>query len=451
MGRNLNYMESEKQTIQNALEAAVGFMLQEHYPHADKLLWLVLDSEPDNADAWNLLAMIAHRSLRHDMANVFAQRGLALRSDVGPFWSNYASICLALERPEEAIGAAETAIALSPDMAEANFNLACAYYHLSRMHEAIPYFEKTLKLNPALKRAAFFCAMAYLAVGRWKEGWKGFEIRFDPSIKGSVWLAGNDMNKEGWKEIPTWNGTGVLNKKVIVWAEQGYGDQFMFARYLPILRGRGATVKVVCSKEMSRIMMTLADEVYESVEEAGEADYQCPIIALPALLGLPIPFQTRQYLPCRKVAQDCLELKVGLCWQGSKKHSNDRNRSFTGNDFGVFEMEGVSLVSLTKEEDGDESIPINRVKDWADTATLIEQLDLVITVDTAVGHLAAAMGKAVWIILPIRGVDWRWGTEGEDSIWYENVTLFRGGKKALPEAAERLRQLLAKPQLVEMV
>jgi hypothetical protein len=210
-------------------------------------------------------------------------------------------------------------------------------------------------------------------------------------------------------DCPQWRGEPVAGKRVLVWGEQGAGDTIQFARYIRRLRERGAVVWLSCYQQLRRLLVPLVEGDGENATEGF--DYHAPVMSLPLALGDIEPIWDGPYITAdddndvhQEFARDA-RLRVGLCWKGNPFYNNDRNRSIPVESFEALRMDGVVFYSL---QHGEQSLPwmvnlINDCRDYADTAALIANLDLVITVDTSVAHLAGAMGKPVWIVMPERG------------------------------------------------
>lgn len=243
--------------------------------------------------------------------------------------------------------------------------------------------------------------------------------------------------------VPRWDGSRLDGKTVLLWAEQGYGDNIQFIRYVPMMVERGGLVAVVCPPVLRRLFMTVKGvyTIYTTPEEFAGAsyDYHAPIFSLPYIFGTALetipagPYLTSVESTVR--LKPSAALKVGLVWAGNPEHANDWRRSLSlAYLLPLLQQPGVSWYSLqvgpaTREIKrlglSDEIQDLSpQLQDFADTADAINQLDLVISVDTAVAHLAGALGKPVWILLPA-GADWRWLEHRTDSPWYPSARLFR--------------------------
>jgi hypothetical protein len=273
-----------------------------------------------------------------------------------------------------------------------------------------------------------------LLEGRLPAGWVGYERRFE--VKGSV--------PERILGAPRWAGQPLEGKTLLLLAEQGLGDTIQFIRYAPVFTAAGARVTVECQPQLIRLCRSLqgvAEWILPPAAEQASPDYQLPLLSVPAVHGtdlsnIPSP---GGYLRAGDDAVDSWRewlgqaapggRRVGISWAGNPNHRNDRNRSLPPALLSVLgEARRVEWISLQKGVDPPDSLPMRdagrRIGDFADTAGLISNLDLVISVDTAVAHLTGALGRPVWILLPY-APDWRWMLERTDSPRYKSARLFR--------------------------
>lgn len=324
-------------------------------------------------------------------------------------------------------------------------NLGVAYYGAGKREQARQYYQKALALNPTLVLTKFNLSMAMLVEGDF-DGFALYEHRLrreppdDPTRGGSVTILPGLLDKVRW------DGGDLRGKHIVVWAEQGLGDNLMMLRYLPLLRARGAArVTVLCVPSLARTMATAADQVEVDPDWAKTAgfDVYCPSMSLPLCFGtrpdtipaavpyLTVPAATAQ------AWDGCLArlpgLKVGLVWAGGKDFKRDTLRSLNLRQLApLMEVGGVHWISLQKGQAAEDLAEVDwRILDWAyhcddlmDTAALVQQLDLVITVDTAMAHLAGALGKPVWMMSRFEG-EWRWLAGRSDSPWYPTMRIFQ--------------------------
>lgn len=351
------------------------------------------------------------------------------------------------------------AVELAPHHAYAQRILGTAYLNLNRLDEAQRHLRRALELQPDLNLAQLDLAFTLLLAGQLRAGWPLYELR---------WRDAERMPRPAFfRPEAEWPGPPVplAGKAIAVYAEQGLGDVLQFLRYLPRLQALGAQVRCVLQPELVPLV------------EASFAGVQCwtpgrdltvqahvAVVELAGRFGTTldnIPAQVPYLRPPAaargkwrtRMAPWAGRVKVGLAWSGSPRQVNNRNRAVPLRLLlPITEMPGVQCFSLQKGDAGswtEVPVPAGLVDltaewdDFADSAAMFEQLDLVITVDTAVAHLAGALGKPVWILLP-PNADWRWLLEREDSPWYPTARLFR---RAHGEAREmqvgRVREALA--------
>jgi hypothetical protein len=274
-----------------------------------------------------------------------------------------------------------------------------------------------------------------LLLGEYEHGWREYEWR---------WLDGGQQPEFG--ERP-WLGEVPLDgKTLLVHSEQGFGDTLQFVRYVPWLAATGARIVLRVQDPLLPLLKGFpgTDRVIGASEDVPPFDHHCPLMSLPHALGAhrhPIPAEP--YLQAddllrerwrQRLAGARPPVRVGIAWSGSRTHVNDRARSMALADWAPLFDAGASFVSLVKEvREGDQATLANTahiaeaaggLQTFADTAALIAELDLVICVDTAVAHLAGALGKPVWVLLPYMP-DWRWLLDRSDSAWYPSARLFR--------------------------
>lgn len=367
------------------------------------------------------------------------------------------------DKVAEAIVHFERAKALAPERAEVYNNLGNAATAENRLHDAVAHYQHAIRLDPAMPDAHMNLGMALLKLGDLPAGFREFEWRwqtrqFTPFMP----------------PHPRWDGSPLPGKTLLVHTEQGAGDAIQFVRFVQQARPRVGKVLLIAPDSLSALFATAAgvDEIRGAGAIAEQAfDVHIPLLSLPMVLGATlqtIPAQT-PYLsvpPDRQVnvlrmgdgrptTGGKSPLRVGIAWAGSPTQGNDRNRSARLADFApLFEIPSIEWHSLQvgeKSDDLDSSFLIHHssfIKDWADTAAIVSQLDLVISVDTGVAHLAGALGVPAWVLL-CYAPDWRWLLERADSPWYPSARLFRQPRpkdwaSVMAEAAAALRALAAR-------
>ncbi|HEY8750745.1 MAG TPA: tetratricopeptide repeat protein, partial [Tepidisphaeraceae bacterium] len=322
--------------------------------------------------------------------------------------------------------------------AEAFNNLGNIYQERQQPVEAIAAYERALTLNPAYAEAELALGSTLLLAGDFARGWPLYEARWK--------VAGRSANR-GLTQ-PMWDGGDLNGRSILLHAEQGLGDTIQFIRYVPAVRAKGARqVKVLCPPVLARLLEgQLGIDLVVSDESAlPPFDVHFPLVSLPRILGTnletilaPVPYLSadpaRVEFWRRRLNMLTPARNVGLVWAGSASHLNDHNRSIPLAKMGPLAQPGIRFISLQIGEPALQArlpIPGMGLVDWTDelddlaqTAALIVNLDLVITVDTAVAHLAGALSKRVWLMLPA-APDWRWMWGRSDSPWYPTMKLFR--------------------------
>lgn len=384
---------------------------------------------------------------------------LALRPDAAEIHSNRANALLDLNRPDEALANLDRALALKPGYTEALVNRANALRDLNRSQEAIESCDAALTINPELAEAHWNKALEQLLLGDLAQGFSNYEWRWK--------RAGSAPRDFG---VPQWRGEDIGEedlggKAVLLHAEQGFGDTIQFVRYVPLLAARGAKIVLEVPDSLHPLLGAIDGVV--AIISRGQPhpaiDLHCPLMSLPLALGTTLETVPAS-VPYLRAPADRIEAwrlklpasgkpRVGLVWSGKPSHRNDHNRSIAFERFApLLAQNDVDFISLQREvRDGDKPLleksailrPDLDTVDFADTAAIIDTLDLVIAVDTAVAHLAGAMGKTLWLLLPF-SPDWRWMLHRDDSPWYPTAQLFRQPRIAdWDSVVARLREALA--------
>jgi tetratricopeptide (TPR) repeat protein len=339
---------------------------------------------------------------------------------------------------ESAVASYNDALAINPRLADAIVNLGVIAHEQGDVGSALRLYDRALGISPSHSNAHWNRGNALLTLGRLEEGWKEYEYRF--RIRGA-----NATYRDPDREKAAWDGAPFAGKTLLVYAEQGFGDTLQFVRYLPLVKARGGSVVLECQKDLVRILNAFPGvdrmAAREEPVSPGGYDFAVPLLSLPGIFSAgekDIPWSGPYIHPDPAFVErfrgvcDGRALNVGVVRAGNPSHRNDAARSMDRDYFlPVSSIPGVQLYSLQKHAAEVESIPLPGVRDlggelddFAVTAGVIANLDLVLTVDTAVAHLAGAMGKPVWLLLPFVP-DWRWQLEREDSPWYPSLRIFR--------------------------
>lgn len=401
---------------------------------------------PHYSDAWHNLGALLKEMHRYDEAEAIYRHALTLRPDFTKVHNNLGVLLLDADRPLESVEALRTAIALDPGYDMAHNNLGIALKELGHFEEAEAAYRRALELNPEYADARVNAAILQLHLGRFETGWAGYEARSDKRMA----LCNSPAPEV---DFPQWRGETLQGKSILVWYEQGSGDMIQFGRYLPMLKRHGAVrVTLACDRALHALMSGVesVDAVVDgpTARARGGFDYWIQIMSLPLRFGTmsedAIPDAVYLKPDPQRMAYWRERLaglpgrKVGLVWKGNPTHRNDRNRSLPSlaTLAALWKVPGVSFVSLQKGPGEDEAKappagqPIlhlgSGIRDFADSAAITAQLDLVICVDTAAAHLAGSLGKPTWVLLPAHGLDWRWQSTRTDSPWYRGtMQLFR--------------------------
>lgn len=301
----------------------------------------------------------------------------------------------------------------APDDPEPHHHLGGVLARLGRLDLAEAAYRRALEHAPEAHGTARVLGVLLLSQGRYDEGFAYYEARH----------ALPELAKPALP-FPEWRGEVVAGKKVLIWPEQGLGDQIQFARFAPLLKAKGADVTLLCAKPLSRLFADCLGVRVLAAEggvEFPDPDFWVMACSLAARFGSSVDeIPSRPYLRSATAAPKPARepgIRVGLITRGNPAHANDVNRSLPPSDAARLRSMAATVVGLDPTETG--------ARDFADTAAILDQLDLVVSVDTAVAHLAGAMGKPCWVLIPSVETDWRWLRERSDSPWYPSMRLYR--------------------------
>jgi tetratricopeptide (TPR) repeat protein len=391
---------------------------------------------PDHADTHNILGSAFQEKGELDKAVACYRNAIQCDKNSYMAYNNLGSALRLQGNLHEAVVSYQKALQIKPDFTGAMNNLGTALRDKGALGEAMSWYRKAIQLTPDFVDAHWNLSFALLLAGQFEEGWQEYEW---------IWKLKKPKHK---LPQPLWDGADMKGKRILLYAEQGFGDVIQFVRYASMVKAKGAEVILGCQKELKSLLKSIPGVI--SVVAFGELlpqfDLQCPLPSLPRIFNttlVSIPSQV-PYLYADeqlitkwhdRISLHNSQMNVGLVWAGSPGHLNDRNRSCPLNLFlPIACMNGIRLFSLQKEIPerwtSDSVTELNLIdntediEDFSDTAGIIMNLDLVISVDTAVAHLAGAIGKPVWILLPY-APDWRWMLNRNDSPWYPTMRLFR--------------------------
>ncbi len=416
---------------------------------------------------------------RFDEALASFEYALTIQPDHAQTLSNLGSALVHFNRFHEALSRYDQALAAQPDYVDAHSNRGAVLIKLNRFEEAIASFTKALEINPEYAEAHWNEGVCRLSMGDFALGWQKHEWR---------WKAKAFMHTQRNFTQPLWLGKEPLrNKTILLHAEQGLGDTIQFCQYAQQVAALGATVILEVQPTLKTLLrdVTGVSHIIARGETLPAFDFHCPLLSLPLvfdtnldsipfgnvveeanhsligkillrckrLMGSPQPEQATHYVKPdalhkakwkNKLGHTTLP-RIGLVWSGNSIHKDDKNRSIPLSDFlplinkqsqtalpmqfhclqkELRPSDQALLTQLNQQNKIDIAFIGNELKDFSDTAALVDLMDLVITVDTSIAHLAGAMGKPVWILLPF-SADWRWLTNRNDSPWYPSARLFR--------------------------
>lgn len=377
---------------------------------------------------------LAYRGLeQHEAAEHAFRAATQARWDNAPAWFNLATTLVKLDRLNDALQAARTALRVAPldtpvsRLAEVTNEMGRILMALGRPEDALAACARFVKRHPDQTSVMWNMSLCLLLLGRFEEGWAAYEHRFD--------MPDHDPRPEGSIVLDP---AKVAGQRVLVLSEQGRGDMLQFIRYAPLLAERGARVRVQAYPDLVDLLATApgVEMVVSTEDPRPEADLVTPVMSLPLAFGTqPAKVPYLHAPPGRSV---CLgprtRPRIGVAWSGST-HSYERSAMAARTLAPLLALQAFTFHCLQKEiTDGDRAwlnevrppivLHTEALSDFADTAALIAQMDAVVTVDTAVAHLAGALGKPVYVMLSFNP-DWRWLLGRGDSLWYPTACLFR--------------------------
>ncbi len=422
----------------DAMPRAAALFASGDFAGAQALAESIVAADPRHFYALHLLATLAARRGDWSVCVDIATRALAADPSHAEVLSNRGAALRMLDRYDEAIADYDRALARMPRHADAFNNRAVALAALNRHREAIADYDRALALQPAYARARFNRALSLLVTGDLAGGWRDYEARWEGSE--------NAAPRRSFPQ-PVWDGLAPLaGRTLATYAEQGMGDAIQFARYVGLLRARGARVLMEVHAPLKPLLEPLAGagNAFAFGEPLPAFDAHCALMSLPAAFGTTlrdvpagVPYIEA---PAAHVERWRARIaatprpRIGIAWSGSPTLRNDRHRSIPLAAWAPLRGLGATLVSLQKDVRPHDRAALasdprilhfgDELADFRDTAALATLMDLVISVDTSAAHLAGALGRPVWVLLPF-SPDWRWLLEREDSPWYPTARLFR--------------------------
>jgi tetratricopeptide (TPR) repeat protein len=440
-------MENATVTITDALNLAIQLQKKGALENAEEIYNQILDKKPNNPDALHLLGLINHQKGEQEKAIELITKAIQSNPNA-MYYGNLAMIYEALGNNEKSTKNYLKALEINPDYGGAHlayYNLAIDSKNKGEINKSIEYYNKAIKTNPNFSEAYWNRSQILLSTGDFKQGWEDYEHRFkklDPTDP-------REFNK------PKWDGSKLNNKKLLVIGEKDFGDNIQFIRYLQLVKEKGAHITLECKKPLINLFKDLQyiDQIIEKENKVPEIefDYYIHLMSLPHIFNtelntIPkqIPIQAKKELVEKfkeKIKQQTKEtdFKIGIVWKGNSNQEDNEKRSTKFERFkSLINLPNVKLISLQKEDkdqeiandlDNQKIIDItSEINSLEDTAAIIENLDLIISVDTLIAHLAGAMNKPTWVLLS-SNPNWRWLEKRLDSPWYPSIKLFRQSKE----------------------
>jgi Flp pilus assembly protein TadD len=453
---------------QQLLNLAITHHQSGRLAEAEEIYRRVLEVRPNYADALHLLGLVVHHRGEHKKAIQLIRRAIEQSPREGRFYGNLGNVLAADGRLDEAAAAYRTFLGMCPSEPRGHYNLGNVFRQMGMTDDAIASFRRAIQYKPDYGEAHGNLGDSLNKKGKIDEAIAAYAtaVRImpdDPAAHVNYALAlllKGDFEKglpeKEWRKRlpsflsqrqfpqPQWDGGDLGGKRIVVQCEQGLGDSIHFARYCAMVAERGGKVRLFCDLRLHRLFRNLKGVeslVWES-DSASDCELQCQLMSLPLIFKTDlssIPAAIPYLMPERELVENWKlkisaggeGLRVGLTWAGNPEHLDDRSRSIKPVEFApLANVPGIVFHSLQKGS----TQPVDpafrwvdstaELQDFADTAAMIANLDLVISVDTSVAHLAGAMGKPVWLLIPFTP-DWRWLLNRDDTPWYPTMRLFR--------------------------
>ncbi|MBD2121379.1 tetratricopeptide repeat protein [Trichocoleus sp. FACHB-262] len=445
-------LEIDASSVTTYYNLGLIFQEQENWEVARFYYEQALNLDADDVDTLNNLGFVLNE-LRQPSAAILRLQGAVTLNP--SYVDAYVNLGIAYEKQDhlaEAIACYQQALALNPDHSSAFNNLGIAQEQQGNFDQALACYERAIQLEPQRAIYHWNRSLLLLRSGDLDIGFSEFEARCQMKA-----LAPHSFPQ------PLWDGTNLQGRSILLHSEGGFGDTLQFVRYTPLVAERGGSVKIVAPQPLLRLLNTLAgvDQVISWEADLPDFDVHIPLMSLPHLfrtsletIPASIPYLSPpEVLPFTLESLPNTFLKVGLTWGGNPEYGRDRSRSCLLEQFlPLLEIPEVTFYSLQKGPKAAELTNFpgeialqnlsDRIHDFSDTAAAIAQLDLVITTDTSVAHLAGALGYPVWVLLNFVP-DWRWFTDSDRTPWYPTMRLFRQTKLGdWSDVFERVNQAL---------
>jgi Tfp pilus assembly protein PilF len=401
-----------------------------------------LEIEPTCAEALNNLGTVLQNEGKPEAALECFEKALEHKPDFAEALSNLGGMLSFLGRESEVRSKLERAVQVMPDHAGAITNLGLSFYDEGKITKALEHYNRALTHEPNHQLARWWKSYALLARGEYREGWKLYETGL-----------GNKRGPNPFAAVKPWDGRPAPNKHLLIWHEQGLGDSLQFIRYAELCKQRVEKVSVLCQKPLVRLFKALPfiDDAFDAPQQGrSRFDDHVPMMSLPHVFETTLESvpATIPYLHVNRDIQakwaakfiGAEGMKVGLVWAGGFREGNvnanrvDRQRSISLERMKPWlDLQGAQFYSLQLDKPREEIAALGlgdrltdfmrEVTDFADTAAIVQNLDLVITVDTSVAHLAGGLGKPVWILSRYNAC-WRWLQNRPTNPWYPTARIF---------------------------
>lgn len=439
-------------------------VIQAELKHLDKAVEAftrAIELNPLYHEAYNNLGAVLRLTDRLSEAEAMLRRAIELRPNYAKAYNNLGLVLMDNNRLKEAEVCLRQSIVLNGNDPETYNNLALVLKDSDRLGDAETCLQQAIELRPDFVEAEFALGFLYLIQEQYEKGWGKY-------VK---WRAHNEAEYKIFDAFRSksadWQGEDLTGRKLLLFSDQGFGDAIQFIRYLPLVTKATGKTGVWVQKPLQRLMRAAIDGCWLETDEsiaAEQYEFNCPLSSLPYIFntskatipqGIPYIRPSDESINTWGVRLDSEDggerYRIGVVWAGNPNHENERNRSVAFDIFNtLFEVKEASWISL---QVGNRAADLRRkpspvvdiscdLADFGDTAAVIRNLDLVITVDSAVAHLAGAMGKPTWLLLPFNP-DWRWQLKREDSPWYPTMRLFRQQEAGQwPEVLQRVKKAL---------
>jgi tetratricopeptide (TPR) repeat protein len=431
-------------TLADALTQIAALERENKLEEADDLANRVLKAAPEHPHVLHMAGITAYRRGRVDEAIARMEKSVQLAPNVALYPRNMCEIYRGAGRLDDALRAGQRAVELSPDDSRAYFNLALIHYERLELDEAIAVSDQALALDPEFPEAHFEKAEALLLAGRLAEGWESYEWRF------KLKQAEGMLPKTG---KPQWDGEALSAGKLLIVADQGFGDCIQFSRLIPWVAERAPAPILACSHDLVPILRQIPGlaKIVTSWDQAGEYDFYVPLSGLPRLAGITTENIPNKW-PYLSVKPEQIAFwrekldrlaapgkrRIALVWAGRPTHKNDRKRTLKLSQFSaLFALPGITLITVQKGEQISQAgsyygaAPLlnlgPEIDDFTDTMAILKNVEHLVTIDTSVAHIAGAIGVPTSLVLPY-APDWRWLLNRSDTPWYQSVKLYRQQK-----------------------